>query len=611
VARSAVVGSFECGANVRWPGERPFAAVVSNSMPRTTKKSTASREVSFSNLDKLYFPSGFTKGDMIRYYIEVAPFMLPHLEDRPVTLIRFPDGVKGESFYEKNAPRHAPDWIKTFPVPRHHEEGFINYILVNDAETLAWCANLGAIELHPFLHRVPAIERPTHVAFDLDPGEGADIFTCIEVAELLREVFEGLGLESFPKVSGSKGVQIYVPLNTDVTYAATTPFAKSVAELLARRHPKLVVSDMSKELRKKKVLIDWSQNSQSKTTVCAYAMRGKREEPFVSMPLTWNELFKARKSRDRDALFFTPDEALKRVKKVGDVFAPVLTTKQRLPDAFHQMKTKATSSSRGSSRWSRRSEEAAEKPAAPSESAQAAKALERYNAKRDFNLTAEPSGRAPARVDKSKLPRFVIQKHAARNLHYDFRLEMDGTLKSWAVPKGPPYELGVKRAAFEVEDHPIDYMNFEGTIPKGQYGGGTVMVWDIGTYELLGGSHAKGDLKLMLHGKKLKGEWHIFRIRSDSEKPMWLLAKSKVPAKALSARQDDSSVLTRRSMARIAEDNDAQWQSNRSVAANVAAAAEARAATATAPSSRRTKQKPPARRGASRVAPKRRRAARA
>jgi bifunctional non-homologous end joining protein LigD len=158
----------------------------------------------------------------------------------------------------------------------------------------------------------------------------------------------------------------------------------------------------------------------------------------------------------------------------------------------------------------------------------------------------------------------VIQKHAARQLHYDIRLEMDGTLKSWAVPKGVPAELGVKRSAFQVEDHPLDYMKFEGTIPKGQYGGGTVMVWDIGTYELLGGSHGEGNLKLMLHGKKLKGEWHMFRIRSEDEsKPVWLIAKSGKAAKAISARQDDASVLTRRSMARIAEDNDAQWNSGR------------------------------------------------
>ena len=226
--------------------------------------------------------------------------------------------------------------------------------------------------------------------------------------------------------------------------------------------------------------------------------------------------------------------------------------------------------------------------------------LATYRQKRRFDVTPEPRGK----VARSKGNRFVIQKHAASRLHYDFRLELDGTLKSWAVPKGPPYELGVKRAAFEVEDHPLDYMNFEGTIPQGQYGGGTVMVWDIGTYELLGGSHEKGDLKLRLHGRKLKGEWHIFRIRSDSAKPMWLLAKSKVPAKPVSAKQDDSSVLTGRSMQRIASDNDAQWQSNRVAAATTTPAQSP-------PSARQLKRASPAtRRAAQRATPKRRRGAR-
>jgi bifunctional non-homologous end joining protein LigD len=546
-------------------------------MPRTTK--VPERPVTFTNPGKVYFPSGFTKGEMIRYYLEVAPFILPHLENRPVTLIRFPDGVKGESFYEKNAPKHAPDWVTTFEVPRRHHEGHINYILINNAETLAWCANLGAIELHPFLHRVPEIDQPTHVAFDLDPGEGADIFTCIEVALLLKDVFDGLGLESFPKVSGSKGIQIYVPLNSDVTYDVTQPFAKSVAELLEKQHPKLIVSAMSKALRKKKVMIDWSQNSQSKTTVCVYAMRAKQDEPFISMPLSWADLSRARRTRKRDALYFTPAEALRRVRKAGDLFAPVLTLEQRLPDAFAQLRPRRAGAS----------------PRASS-SGETGGALARYAAKRDFSRTAEPAAAPGRRASKAGVLRFVIQKHAASHLHYDFRLEMDGTLKSWAVPKGPPYELGVKRAAFEVEDHPIDYMNFEGTIPKGQYGGGTVMVWDIGTYDLLGGSHEKGDLKLMLHGKKLKGEWHIFRIKSEQAKPMWLLAKSKVPAKPLTPRQDDMSVLTRRSMARIASDNDAQWQSNRSAA--TAESSSPRAAT------KRIKHKPPSRRPRKRAAAK-------
>ncbi len=485
-------------------------------------------EVKFTNVDKVFFPeTGFTKGQMIQYYLNVAPYLLPHLRQRPVTLIRYPDGVEGEKFYEKNAPKFAPDWIETFGVNRRHEAGQVNYIVINGAPTLAWCANLAGLELHPFLHRIPHLDRPTHVVFDLDPGEGADLRTCARVALLVKGITDTLGLRSFPKVSGSKGLQLYVPLNTKTTYAATGGFAKGVAELLEQQHPDLVVSQMDKARRRGRVLIDWSQNNVSKTTVAVYSMRGKHAAPFVSMPVTWTELQRLKKPA---TLSFSPDAALKRLKKLGDLFAPVLTLKQRLPKAFA----------------------AKSLPRAP--------ALEAYDAKRDFSKTREPGPKLGLRSGKTG-GRFVIQKHAATRLHYDFRLEMDGTLKSWAVPKGVSTEPGVKRAAFAVEDHPIGYLKFEGTIPKGQYGGGTVMVWDIGTFELLGGSYEKGDLKLHLSGKKLKGEWHLFKIRSEDGKDVWLIAKSGVAAKPISARQEDSSALTRRSMARIAKDNDAQWQS--------------------------------------------------
>ncbi|HWA28741.1 MAG TPA: non-homologous end-joining DNA ligase [Lacunisphaera sp.] len=529
----------------------------------------AKPKVAITHPEKKYFPSGFTKLEMIQYYAGIAPVMLPHLKNRPVTLIRFPEGVKGESFYEKNAPRHAPAWIKTFGVPRREHDGKINYILVNDVETLAWCANLGAIEFHPFLHRAPKLNQPTAVAFDLDPGEGADVLRCIEVAFLLRDLFSQLGLEAFPKVSGSKGLQLYVPLNTPVSYAATTPFAKSVAELLASRHPELIVSAMPKALRKGRVMIDWSQNVQSKTTVCAYSMRGKRDEPFISVPVSWEELARAAKRKDRDSLSFTPAETLKRVRKLGDLFAAVLTLKQKLPKAF--MKLSSSKSARGSQAGSPLAATSRVGSAPPPTQHSKRRdgprdptsrgSLRRYAEKRDFSKTAEPPPKIPP-ADKGRR-RFVIQKHAASHLHFDFRLEMGGTLKSWAVPKGLPYELGVKRSAFEVEDHPINYLDFEGTIPKGQYGGGTVMVWDIGTYELLGGNHAKGDLKLRLKGKKLKGEWHLFRIRSENDKPVWLVAKSGIALKPLSDRQENTSVLTRRTMERIARDNDREWGSNR------------------------------------------------
>ncbi|MEO6876022.1 MAG: non-homologous end-joining DNA ligase [Opitutaceae bacterium] len=486
-------------------------------------------EVKFTNLDKVFFPEAkFTKGQMIQYYLDVAPYLLPHLKQRPVTLIRFPDGIHGEKFYEKNAPKFAPDWITTYAVNRRHEAGQTNYIVINDAATLAWCANIAGLELHPFLHRIPHLDQPTQVVFDLDPGEGADLRTCARVALLVKEITDALGLQMFPKVSGSKGLQLYVPLNTKTTYAATGSFAKAMAELLEQRHPELVVSGMDKVRRRNRVLIDWSQNNMSKTTVAVYSLRGKRPLPFVSMPVTWAELQRLKKPATLD---FSPAAALKRLKKLGDLFAPVLKLKQKLPKAFGAASVAP--------------------PAAP---------LAAYNAKRDFSRTKEP-GAVLGKRAAGKAGRFVIQKHAATRLHYDFRLEMAGTLKSWAVPKGVPTDLGVKRAAFAVEDHPVAYLKFEGTIPKGQYGGGTVMVWDIGTYAVLGGSYESGDLKLQLSGKKLKGEWHIFKIRSEDEKDVWLIAKSKMAAKPISARQEDASALTRRSMARIAKDNDAQWSS--------------------------------------------------
>jgi bifunctional non-homologous end joining protein LigD len=489
--------------------------------PMTTRAKSVP-EVEFTHLDKVFFPKGgFTKGQMIRYYLDVAEFILPHLKDRPVTLIRFPDGVAGERFYEKNAPKFAPRWLETFSVPRAHAEGEIDCILVNDVKALAWCANIAAIELHAFLHQVQKLDQPTSVVFDLDPGESADLLTCARVALLVKELLDPLHVEAFPKVSGSKGLQIYVPLNTEVTYRATGAFAKAIAELLEQRHPELVASKMTKLRRRGRVLIDWSQNSPSKTTVSVYSIRGKHDEPFVSMPVTWDELRSSIRTKKSGSLFFHPNEALKRLKKTGDPFAPVLKLRQSLPKAIIA-------------------------PAASDDPS-----LARYGGKRDFTRTHVPAPTLTPSSASGMGGRFVIQKHAASHLHYDFRLEMDGTLKSWAVPKGLPMELGVKRSAFAVEDHPLDYLKFEGTIPKGQYGGGTVMVWDIGTYELLGGEYPAGSLKLRLHGKKLRGEWHMFKIRSDWGKDVWLIAKSKQSAKPLPKRQEDSSVLTRRSMAQV------------------------------------------------------------
>lgn len=291
-------------------------------MPTRTK----SRELAITNPEKVLYPAGrFTKAQVVDYYVRVSRWLLPHLKNRPVTLKRFPNGVRGEFFYEKDAPSFTPEWVKTFPVPRHEGGPAINYILINDAKTLAWTANIAALELHPFLHRAPRIEQPTAIVFDLDAGEGADILRCCEVALLLRALFDGLKLKSFAKVSGSKGIQVYVPLNTPTTYDVTHPFARSVAEALARERPQLIVAEMSKNLRVGKVFVDWSQNADHKTTVGIYSLRAKRDRPYVSMPVKWSEIEKA----DPDALYFTPDEALTRLRKVGDLFEPVLKLKQK------------------------------------------------------------------------------------------------------------------------------------------------------------------------------------------------------------------------------------------------------------------------------------------
>ena len=238
---------------------------------------------------------------------------------------RYPEGVAGEHFYEKNAPKHTPSWVSRFPVPRSEGGPDINYVLCNDRATLLWVTNLGDIEKHVLLARVPRINCPTSIVFDLDPGEPAGLIECGEVALHLKEVCAGLGLETFVKVSGSKGLHLSLPLNTPVTYEETQPFAKAIAELVAKQWPDRVVSAMAKTLRRGKVLIDWSQNSDFKTTVCVYAMRAKRDEPYISMPITWPELARAVKQRDEEALFFTAAAAIKRIKRRGDLFAPVLT----------------------------------------------------------------------------------------------------------------------------------------------------------------------------------------------------------------------------------------------------------------------------------------------
>jgi bifunctional non-homologous end joining protein LigD len=295
-----------------------FKRVVEN-LPTKGTVEVDGRTLKLSNFNKVLWPrTGFTKGDMIRYYAEIAEVLIPHLHGRPLTLKRYPNGVEGQYFYEKQCPSHRPDWVQTAQVDK------VNYCVCNDRPTLVWAANLADIELHTSLSLADPIERPTMMVFDLDPGPPAGMAECRQVGLWLREIFEPLGLESFPKTSGSKGLQVYVPLNSgDVTYGDTKPFAKAVAELLEKQHPDLVVSRMAKELRTGKVLVDWSQNDEHKTTVNVYSLRAK-DRPTVSTPVTWEEV-------EAGDLGFEQHEVLERVARDGDLFAPVLTLVQELP----------------------------------------------------------------------------------------------------------------------------------------------------------------------------------------------------------------------------------------------------------------------------------------
>jgi bifunctional non-homologous end joining protein LigD len=300
-------------------------------MDKKVEIEVGGKKLAVSNLGKVLYPkAGFTKGQVIDYYIGISPVLLPHLKNRPITLKRYPDGVEGFFFYEKQCPSHRPAWVKTTEVPSRRDAGKIDYCMINELPALIWAVNLADLELHTFLHRAPAIDRPTALAFDLDPGPPANIVLCCRVGLWLQAILEALGLQCFAKTSGSKGLQLFAPLNTATTYEKTKAFARALAERLEREHPEQVVSRMRKALRKGKVLIDWSQNDQHKTTVNVYSLRA-RERPTVSTPVTWQEVNAAVESDDPHSLSFDSDAVLKRVERQGDLFALVLTLRQRLP----------------------------------------------------------------------------------------------------------------------------------------------------------------------------------------------------------------------------------------------------------------------------------------
>jgi bifunctional non-homologous end joining protein LigD len=293
------------------------------------------RELKLTNLDKVLYPeAGFSKGEVVDYYAKVAPAIVPHLAGRALTLRRFPEGVDDTdaAFFEKRCPKHRPDWVQTTRVLAGPRSGYIDYCVCEDRATLVWMAQLAAIELHPSLSLGSKHEQPTVLAFDLDPGPPAEVLDCSRVALRLRDLLDHVGLECFVKTSGSKGLQLYVPLNTKTSYEETRPFAQALAQLLAKQTPDEVIAKMGKKtLRKGKVLIDWYQNNERKTTIAVYSLRA-RERPTVSTPVTWEEVEHAIERDDAASLVFEAGDVLKRVEKHGDIFAPVLELKQKLPE---------------------------------------------------------------------------------------------------------------------------------------------------------------------------------------------------------------------------------------------------------------------------------------
>jgi bifunctional non-homologous end joining protein LigD len=289
------------------------------------------RKLKLTNLEKVLYPAaGFTKGQVVDFYVRIAPVLVAHLAGRALTMKRYPEGVDHDYFFEKNAPMHRPDWVKTAPVWSEGNHRTINFLLANDLPTLVWIANLASIELHPSLSLAVDIAMPTMIVFDLDPGPPANIVQCAEVGLWVRDIFDHFGLQSFPKTSGSKGLQIYVPLNTKTSYEQTKSFAHAMARLLEHEHPELVVSDMKKAVRTNKVFVDWSQNDEHKTTISVYSLRA-REHPTVSTPVTWDEVEQALRKKDAGKLVFEAKDVLARVEKMGDLFEPVQKLKQKLP----------------------------------------------------------------------------------------------------------------------------------------------------------------------------------------------------------------------------------------------------------------------------------------
>ena len=432
-------------------------------MPGKTGSETVTidgRQLKLTNLDKILYPdSGTTKRDVLDYYTSVADVLIPHAADRPATRKRWVDGVgtpehPGEVFFQKNLEDSAPEWVIRHSIA--HKTHTNQYPVVDDLATLIWLAQIATLEIHVPQWRFGANgqpKNPDRMVLDLDPGEGVGLIECAEVARFAKDVLSGMGLDPIPVTSGSKGIHLYAALDGSQNATAVSAAARELARTLETEHPDLVVSDMKRSLRKGKVFVDWSQNNGSKTTVTPYSLRG-RFRPTVAAPRTWRELA----SKSLRQLEF--GEVIRRLKQRGDPLASLESG--RITES------------------------------------QARDRLAQYRSKRHSGRTPEPVPDTAAELNEGHS--FVIQEHHARALHYDFRLEHDGVLVSWALPKGTPTNSGKNHLAVQTEDHPLEYGTFEGHIPKGEYGGGDVSIWDSGNFEIEKWRDGK-EIIATLHGK--------------------------------------------------------------------------------------------------------------
>lgn len=438
---------------------------------------TTGPRVNLTNADKVLYPaSGTTKADVFRYYTTIAEVMLPHIAGRPVTRKRWPNGVDEPAFFEKQLASSAPDWLDRATVV--HRSGSTTYPIIDSSTGLAWIAQQASLEVHVPQWRFTTTGKPgpaTRLVFDLDPGEGVSMSQMCEVANAVRELMDDIGLAVYPLTSGSKGLHLYAPLAEPVSSKGAVVLARRVAQQLEQNMPKLVTATMTKSLRAGKVFLDWSQNNGSKTTIAPYSLRG-RERPTVAAPRTWDEI------GDPGLAHLEYEEVLARVARDGDLLAGM--------DSDVPREDRLTT----------------------------------YRSMRDSAKTPEPVPRAQPELGHNNT--FVIQEHHARRLHYDFRLERDGVLVSWAVPKNLPDTPAVNHLAVHTEDHPLEYARFEGTIPKGEYGGGKVVIWDSGTYEaekFRDSGDKGGEVIVDLHGRRISGRYALIQTNGDQ----WLAHRMK------------------------------------------------------------------------------------